>query len=83
MQLAPAADSSSRAAAEAERRAFHTSGWVARVEVHDVWPREALAHVIAGRLEDIEARFWLRAAGPDDEYPLASRAMIPPPPSRV
>lgn len=80
MELTSATDAS-RVAAEAERRAFHTSGWVARVEVHDVWPREALAHVTIGRAEDIATGYWLRAAGPDDDHSVMSRATIGPPPA--
>ncbi|MDP9193286.1 MAG: diguanylate cyclase [Acidobacteriota bacterium] len=54
-------DRAAQTVARAERRAYRaTAPWVARVRVYKVWPREAMAHVVNGRSEDLERGQWLR-----------------------
>lgn len=64
-ESSPEAIAEAERVAQEERRSYRQlPSWVARVRVHQMWPRESMAHVVTGNVDEIQKHYWLRKPGP-------------------
>jgi GGDEF domain-containing protein len=78
-ESSPEAVAEAERVAQEERRSYRQlPSWVARVRVHQMWPRESMAHVVTGNVEEIQKQYWLRKPGPAlDQHAIVRLRILP------